>query len=325
MSEETLDRLTAIVRRDLGADSLRVGAPDDVTSTDNEIDCELPDGRRIIAVFSEPPADRDARRRRLEMIVASFPGLAKALPAAQPPVRSLGDELAAVSERAGALHAVVIDATSPVVWGADHASAPREDLDVDLETAKIFLLDPPSSTGGIEWFDPEQTAVNAIGSQADAASNGNAASNGGAAQNDGTPLNGDPAQDAGATPNGDAAQDGGAAPPANREGELWGEYLLVRRAIAAVRALPAIPSLKKGDHLHESLGEESFGYFARSFATIYVLILVFDGPFEELRVERAVAHALPAIERLVLALPPLDPPPKLAGVVAIRRGRPRRR
>lgn len=313
MSEETLDRLTAIVRRDLGADSLRVGAPGDVTSTDNEIDCELPDGRRIVAVFSEPPADRDARRRRLEMIVASFPGLAKVLPAAQPPVRSLGDELAAVSERAGALHAVVIDATSPVVWGADHASAPREDLDVDLETAKIFLLEPPSSTDGVEWFDPEQTAVNAIGSQADGASNSNAASNGGAAQNDG------------AAPNGDAAQDGGAAPPANREGELWGEYLLVRRAIAAVRALPAIPSLKKGDHLHESLGEESFGYFARSFATIYVLILVFDGPFEELRVERAVAHALPAIERLVLALPPLDPPPKLAGVVAIRRGRPRRR
>jgi hypothetical protein len=289
MSEETLDRLTAIVRRDLGADSLRVGAPDDVEPTDHEIDCELPDGRRIVAVFSEPPADRDARRRRLEMIVASFPGLAKVLPAAQPPVRSLGDELAAVSERAGALHAVVIDATSPVVWGADHASAPREDLDADLETAKLFLLEPSSAEGGVEWFDPEQTAVNAVGSEDAAASND------------------------------------GAATPANREGELWEEYLLVRRAIAAVRALPEIASLKKGDHLHESLGEESFGYFALSFATIYVLILVFDGPFEELRVERAVAHALPAIERLVLALPPLDPPPKLAGVVAIRRGRPRRR
>jgi hypothetical protein len=306
MSEETLDRLTAIVQRDLGADALRVGAADDLL-TDHEIECELPDGRRIIAVFAEPPPDRDARRRRLEMIVASFPGLAKGLPAAKAPVRSLGDELAAVSERAGALHAVVIDATSPVVWGADHASAPREELDV--ETAKLFVLEPLTlELLGGKGFDPEQTAVNSVGLDDPASS---------------TP----PAEEDTQAPREPMAM---AFPPANAAqgaegGDLWWEYLLVKKAITAVRALPAIPSLKKGEHLHESVREEAFGYYARSFATIYVLILVFDGPFEELRVERAVAHALPAIERLVLALPPLDPPPKLAGVVAIRRARTRRR
>lgn len=305
MSEETLDRLTAIVQRDLGADSLRVGAADELPS-DREIECELPDGRRIIAVFTEPPADRDARRRRLEMIVASFPGLAKGLPAPKAQTRSLGDELAAVSERAGALHAVVIDATSPVVWGADHASAPREE--VDVETAKLFVLEPAArELLGIQGFDPEQTAVNTVGPDR---------------AEDSTP----PADEDAAEPDDAmAAFPPGSAVQGANGGDLWWEYMLVKKAITAVRALPAIPSLKKGEHLHEAVREEAFGYYARSFATIYVLILVFDGPFEELRVERAVTHALPAIERLVLALPPLDPPPKLAGVVAIRRARTRRR
>jgi hypothetical protein len=50
--------------------------------------------------------------------------------------------------------------------------------------------------------------------------------------------------------------------------------------------------------------------------------VVYAEPFDELRAERAVADALPRIERLVLALPPQEPPPApIAGVVAIRRGR----
>jgi len=47
--------------------------------------------------------------------------------------------------------------------------------------------------------------------------------------------------------------------------------------------------------------EKQFGYFARCFANIYLLIDVFEGPFSELHVESAVVHALPSIEALVLA------------------------
>ena len=61
-----------------------------------------------------------------------------------------------------------------------------------------------------------------------------------------------------------------------------------------------------------------------SFAGIYLLVVVFDGGFDELRAERAILEALPRVERLVLALPPLDPSPSTgAGVIAMRR--PRRR
>jgi hypothetical protein len=68
--------------------------------------------------------------------------------------------------------------------------------------------------------------------------------------------------------------------------------------------------------------EEAFGFVARSFGGIYVLLVIYEAPFDELRAERAIAERLPRIERLVMALPPLDPrPAPNAGVMALRRGR----
>jgi hypothetical protein len=52
---------------------------------------------------------------------------------------------------------------------------------------------------------------------------------------------------------------------------------------------------------------------------------VFAGEFDELRAERAVLESLHRIERLVLALPPLDPDPPRQGAGVIAMGRPRRR
>jgi Type II secretion system (T2SS), protein E, N-terminal domain len=104
----------------------------------------------------------------------------------------------------------------------------------------------------------------------------------------------------------------------------WARHLGTRRAVTAVRALPETGTLHKGGQLHSTVTESRFGYVARSFAAIYVLILVFDEPFDELGAKRAMVAALPGIERLVVALPPLDPAPTLAGVVALR-GRRRKR
>ena len=59
-----------------------------------------------------------------------------------------------------------------------------------------------------------------------------------------------------------------------------------------------------------------------SFSGIYLLAVIFEGQFDELRAERAMQESLPRIERLVLALPPLDPGPEpMGGVVAFRRRR----
>ncbi|MFC1642218.1 hypothetical protein ACFL5O_05950 [Myxococcota bacterium] len=56
------------------------------------------------------------------------------------------------------------------------------------------------------------------------------------------------------------------------------------------------------------VGEPGFGLSARRFAGIYILLVLFDGPYPELRAEGVVRRALGRIERLVLALPPADPP-----------------
>jgi len=98
-----------------------------------------------------------------------------------------------------------------------------------------------------------------------------------------------------------------------------------KRAIGAIRRLPSIDQLHKGRHLRHVERNEEACYLAMSFSGIYILCLVFDAEFDELRAERAAVESLPRIERLVLALPPLDPDPPqpMGGVVALR-GRRRR-
>jgi hypothetical protein len=91
-----------------------------------------------------------------------------------------------------------------------------------------------------------------------------------------------------------------------------------RRAVNEVRVLAEMETLHKGGHLRHARSEPGFGYLARSFAAIYVLVLVYEGPFQELVAKRAVSQALPTIERLVAALPPLEPLPPTAGAAALR-------
>ena len=109
-----------------------------------------------------------------------------------------------------------------------------------------------------------------------------------------------------------------------RARDAWARTILSRRAIADVRALPETEALHKGGHVRHTVSGEGFGYVARSFGGIYVVILVFGGGLDELVAKRALTHALPAIERLVAALPPYEPPPPTAGVAAMRGGRRRR-
>jgi hypothetical protein len=116
--------------------------------------------------------------------------------------------------------------------------------------------------------------------------------------------------------------------PANDEGLAHSApAVLSRRAVYAVRGWSELGALRKGKHMRKierGDGGQQTSLLAHSFASIYIVLVVFDAPFDELRAERAVVEALPRIERLVLALPPLDPDPTdKAGAMAIRR--PRRR
>jgi hypothetical protein len=251
--QSDLDRFLALVRRELGAEAVRLLENTEEAIDDPcELECRMADGRGIAARFSATPADSGEKQRRLEMLVSTFdavvPDAAGQRRRSRPPVEdSLRDELGSLCERAAAMNAIVIDANSPVEWGAARP----------------------------------QGAI---------------------------PL-GSRVPTAGA----DAADDERAQPDAS---------IASRRALHVVRSLPELAALRKGKHLRyvERAGEALF--IAHSFAAIYLLVVVFDTPFDELRAERAILEALPRIERLVLALPPLDPAPH-AGVMAMRR--PRRR
>jgi hypothetical protein len=81
----------------------------------------------------------------------------------------------------------------------------------------------------------------------------------------------------------------------------------LRKAVAEVRQIPRIHDLPRGAHLRMASSDAELGFLVRSFAAIYLLVLAYDTPFEELHAEREASRALPTIESLVLALPSPDP------------------
>lgn len=100
--------------------------------------------------------------------------------------------------------------------------------------------------------------------------------------------------------------------------DRWARHFAIRRAIQLVRTMPEMAMLHKGGHLNRTITEPSFAVIVRSFAAIYVLVVVFPGPFDEIRAKHAISQGLPIIESLVLALPPRDPPPSISGAKAMR-------
>jgi hypothetical protein len=255
-----LDRFLALVRRELGAEDARVleaGAveandPPGPGPGDKELRCVLADGRSVAIRFAEAPPDREAKQRRLEMLASTFDTMVEDAAhgrRSRPPVQStLHDELLALCVRAAAENAIVIDANSPIVWGAAHPEG--------------VVMQPPLASS------PRMAET-----------------------------------------------------PANDEGERGGGMAVAsRRAVLGARALPEIAALRKGKHVRHVEREGDVHFLAHSFASIYLLVLVYEADFDEIRAERAVTDALPRVERLVMALPPLDPGPPFqgAGAAAIR-------
>jgi hypothetical protein len=258
-----LDRFLTLARRELGAAEVTVleaGAspPEDEA---REVRCTLPDGRVVAVSFDQPPSDTEVVRRRLEMLASTFDMAADrgadeertertSSPPSRPPVgRLLREELRKLCERSGAINALVIDANSPILWGA---AWPR---DVAPEGASFDI--EPDDAG---LASGEQLAVAATS----------------------------------------------------------------RKALEGIRKAVDLAALRKGKRLRhvEREGEGEGPFLAHSFAGIYLVCLVFTGAFDELRAERSVLESLSRVERLVLALPPLDPEPSEgAGVIAIRRNR----
>jgi len=283
---QQLLRLLDLVRRDLGAEDVRAEVGGRDPEGDDVLWCALDNGFRIVARFSGAVPDRERLLERLRLLAASFTG---AGPAAgswstlshELASRRLDDELEVLVDRSGAVRAVVLDVDSPVIWGSSGMLRGDEGVDTAIETAAAVET---ATAAGIDLaellrLDPSDARAKLEAGGVDART---------------------------------ALQLSRAVERIRQESRrsepTWRYYLLTCRAIAAVRASTAERSATS--QLAEIVRHDGWSYLVRGFAGIYCLLLVFEGAFSELHAEGAVVHALPVIERMVLALPPIDPPPK---------------
>lgn len=292
--DSTFERFLALAKRELASEDVLLLGPDEAPpSAPNVVVARLRDGRHVVASFEAEPKDREALQRRLAILADTFAEALAAPPSertrSRPPVAlSLHEELKALASRARARDVAVIDVDSPVVWGsASVRGSPRARKDVVLRDVSDRELSTPSGTPDLESG----------------------------------PLYGVPPTPAESTRMASQIEEDERSHPDGEDAEPEA----TRRAIASIRALPALEldMLHKGRHLrHVERGGGGSYYLALSFSGIYLLVLVFDDNFDELRAERAAHESLPRVERLVLALPPLDPGPEtMGGVIAFRRSR----
>lgn len=249
------------------------------------------DGWRLVAVFAEAPVDRAAKQDQLDRLVSGFSHTLREVvvpvPAAmalESPFRRLDDALEALRTRSGSTGVLIVDVQSPVLWGSSDPQRHSDDVDVLVEigTAIQALLEGGTALDAICSTHGEPLMTRLR--SAGVGADRAVAINNVLAQRDETALR---------------------------------HHLLTCLAVARARR-EAAASHAPSRWAHHS---EQFGYFVRAFANIYLLVVVFEGAFSELNVESGVVHALPAIEHLLLALPPLDPGPVAKGgrVIPLRR------
>jgi hypothetical protein len=277
--DDALARFLELVAREMDASDVRAEPRGTVETSHGVLVVPLGERSEVVVRFAEVPPDVDARQRRLEMLASAFASAVEmGAKRPRPSRRSLRRELEKLAAKAEAVDAVVIDAHSPIVWGAIAGPV------VSAKT-NVIPLNAEARERVERIHDSHRDLMAAI-------------------ESDKEPAEEDRAS---ATPP--------PVPPSP----------LTTRAVAEVRDLPATEMLHRGGHLAYNRRDADYGVVARSFAAIYVLILVFDKAFDMIRAERALREGLPMIERLVLALPPMDPEPApTAGVIALRRPRRRR-
>lgn len=290
MGQGALLRFLELVREELGADDARAELGGRDPNDPHLVWTTLPGGWRLVGVFGAPPADRSAMQAQLDRLVEGFSQTATGASSIPPApsvdlaFRRLDATLEALRSRTGGIAVVLVDVDSPVLWGSSEAQRQADEVESIVRVGRALEA---AFGKGIELdamfaIDPHVLSGRLVEAG----------------------LEYEQAELLGRTmlPNqGDATS--------------IRHHLLTALAVSRVRRRIDVQPPRNRWVYHE----RQLGYFARSFANIYRLIVVFGGPFSELHVESAVVHALPGIESLVLALPPFDPPPEAGRVVKLRR------
>ncbi len=283
-------KLLELIQRELGADDARIEIGGRDPTAPEVLWCPLPNGYRMVALFSTPPEQRGTLEERLRTLASSFMDLVEPLgerlaQLREPLARRLDEELRVLSQRASGLAAVVIDDSSPVIWGASHGRRGVEDVQVARRTAALELRATRYGFGLVDLLQDDSWASFLDGH--------------GVADD----LRGELLEYA-----------------RNLSGRTHEDRQAYRREVLTARAIAAVRErVEQGARsLRASHQGDDLGYFTRPFGGIYQLIVVFAGAFSELHAEAAALHALPLVERLVMALPPLEPPPPGGRVITLR-------
>jgi hypothetical protein len=291
MGEAPMKRMLELVKRELGASDARAEFGGEPPRDRRILYVDLPKDWRIVAIFDEPPERPKEVLMRLRQLSSAFFEVGPNLPRPNPDgerhwvTRRLDDELCTLAARANAVGALVIDYQSPVFWGFSEPRFNDESVEEALEWAS--------------WEEELQKSELSLEALAGVAKEGL-----------------------------EELLNRRVTTPSERQLalRLWARLqeleptprhtrIALYRAASNLRARADGQAGPPSGVFRDLVRNEGFGYVARSFASIYVAAIVFDRKYSELHAEAALLHALPVVERLVLALPPVEPPPKGGRVV----------
>lgn len=280
-------RFLEIVRRELGADDARfeIGGRE---PADDVVWCMLEQRRLVVIYDGELPEDAASLRERLRTFVRAFPTTLEPRDSRPPrraldPQRALDDALEILAQQSGASRAFVVDDGSPMLWGSSETERGPEDVtDARLAAEGVAL----ASAMGLDL------APFLAGESRDS-------------------LPEDLLRVVSQIR--EAAKDHARTTP---------EWRHALRSFVAITALRE--SVQREPHATRLVVHEpECALLARGFGGIYWMVLVFDrAGFSELHAEAAMIHASPWIEKLVTALPPIEPGPGRGQVARLRRLRP---
>lgn len=284
---EDLQRILDLTCKELEADDahLELGGRD---PGDDVVWCRLSDGthRLVVTYDGDLPASVESLRDRLKLVVAGFSSTLGSVRPPRPPAdprRSLDDALDVLANQTRAREIVVIDETSPIVWGTSTGFQWPEDVhDAERAVEALELARKSDIDLGLHLAGEASEKL--------------------------------PDGLARLVPELLAAAEG-----VTRDANAWNQQLETFACVSALREkADASGSSRWAEHEPgRSFLARGFG------GIYWLLLIFDDPDFSELHAEAAMIHAAPWIERLVTSLPPVDPDGGPGGrVVKLRRLRP---